>query len=215
MPCFSGTYQQDGQKPFIKNQQDTISIISSKRNHLYAGIDNYLEINKKVLPFKNIIVEITKGMVMEDEGLYIIMVGRPGITTLKIYQYDNGDTVVCFKKTMQVLAVPIPFISFKGQDLGKMEYISITQLTQSKCFEVLMTNDFTDDSAWYSIKSISIGYAYGKAYITKSCEGSVLSQDILNELQKISLGKEIAFTFTITGTGDVFKRLEPIRIKLY
>lgn len=199
----------------VKKFNDTVRLINSKTNTLYAGIDNYLEINKKIIPFKNLIVEVPRGMVMEDGKYYIIMVGKPGTARLNIYQYDKGDTVLCYARNFQIKAVPVPHVCLNGENLENASFVTIEQLSGKKCFDVRISEDFVDQEAWYVIKSITIGYSYGKVYVSKTCEGDSLSDEVLEELQRVAIGKEIALIFTLSGTGDIYKRTEPIRLKLY
>lgn len=196
------------------SETDTIIVITSHNGFLYAGIDNYIEINQKFLPYKNIIVEVAKGIVMQDEDYYMLMVGRPGNTTLSVYQYDMGDTVLVFRRNMIIKAVPAPYIAFNGSKLDDLEAIQKQQLLVVKRFEVKISEDLIDDDDWFQIKNITVGYPYGKMYITKSCEGAELSKEILDEIATIAPGKEIAFAFTLTASGDVYKRIPPIRLKL-
>jgi hypothetical protein len=88
-------------------------------------------------------------------------------------------------------------------------------LLKYKSFEVHLSEDFIDDSQWYTIKEITMGYAIGKLFISKTCEGPKLSNEILNLIQRIPPGTEVAFSFSIAGDGDFFKRLAPVRIKMY
>lgn len=212
LPAF--TYAQTAKESTAVGK-DTINVLNSHSNSLYAGIDNYVEINRKTIKYKQIIVEVAKGMVMEDENLYIVMVGRPGTTTISLYQYDNGDTLLFAKKTMIVKAVPAPFISFNGKNLNELTYITKSDLKKNKNFEVHLSNDFVEDSEWFKIQSFTIGYTYGQQYISKTCEGASLTNEIISILDRLAPGKEIVFAFILEGSGDMFKRLEPIRLKLY
>lgn len=200
---------------FDSNGKDTIHVVNSYSNSLYAGIDNEVEICKKYVPFKNIIVECARGIAMEDSPYYLIVPAKTGTTTITIYQYDNGDTVLYFKKQMRVKSVPPPYITFEKTKLLDYEYLNKKDLLKYKSFEVHLSEDFIDDSQWYTIKEISMGYAIGKLYILKSCEGPKLSNEILKLIQRIPPGTEVAFTFSIAGDGDFFKRLAPLRIKVY
>lgn len=199
----------------VKNLNDTVRLINSKSNTLYAGIDNYLTINKNIIPYKNLLVEVIRGMVMEDEGMYIIMVGKPGMTRLNLYQYDKGDTVLCYYRNFQIKSVPAPYVCLNGENLEEASFITLEQLSGKKCFDVRISEDFVDQESWYEIKSITIGYSYGKLYVSKTCDGDSLSSEVLEELHHIAKGKEIALIFTLSGTGDIYKRTEPIRLKLY
>lgn len=198
-----------------KAANDTIRVISSYNNYLYAGIDNYIEINPKLLPYKNILIEVEKGMAMPDNGNYMIMVGKPGTTVISIYQYDKGDTLLVYKKAMTVKAVPAPYVTFNGVKLEELEYINKKQLNVTAEFKVEVSEDIIDDEDWFTIKTITVGYPYGQQYVTKTCNGPRLTKEIIDDLTMLSPGKEIAFAFTLTASGDVYKRIQPVRIKLY
>ena len=72
-----------------------------------------------------------------------------------------------------------------------------------------------DDSQWFSIKEIIFGYPIGKLYVTKSCEGPKLSNDIIKCMKGLHNGTEISLAFTIAGSGDLYKRIAPIKLKIY
>jgi hypothetical protein len=200
---------------FDSTGKDTIRVVNSYSNSLYAGIDNEVEISKKYVPYKNIIVECSRGIAMEDSPYYLIVPAKPGYTTITIYQYDKGDTVLYFQKKLQVKSVPPPYIAFQSARLLDYKYLDKGDLLKFRRFEVHLSDDFIDDSQWYTIKEISMGYAIGKLYILKSCEGPKLSNEIIKLIQQIPPGTEVAFTFSISGDGDFFKRLAPVRIKMY
>jgi hypothetical protein len=200
---------------FDSTGKDTIRVVNSYSNSLYAGIDNEVEICKKVVPFKNIIVECSRGIAMEDSPYYLIIPAKSGYTTITVYQCDKGDTVLYFQKQMKVKSVPPPYITFEKSKLLDYKYLDKRNLLKSRSFEVHLSDDFIDDSQWYTIKEISMGYAIGKLFISKSCEGPKLSNEIVNLIQNLPPGTEVAFTFSIAGDGDFFKRLAPVRIKVY
>ncbi len=212
------TYGQPNFPPcvaFDSTGKDTIRAINSHSNSLYAGIDNQVEINKKNVPFKNIIVECYMGMVMEDEGYYDIIPAKVGTTVISIYQYDKGDTVLYFKKTMNVKRLPQPYITLDKVKLTDYPSISKQILLKKKSFEVHLSDDIIDDNQWFSVKEITIGYQVGQLYVTKSCEGAELPEDLLQIIEKLTPGTEVSFVFTITGSGDVFKRMPPLKFKIY
>jgi len=194
--------------------KDTIRSINSHSNILYAGIDNPIELVKKNVPFKNIIVECTRGMTMEDSLNYIVMPSKPGTTLISIYQFDKGDTVLYFQKAMQVKSLPQPYITLEMVKLTELEFLSKQLLLKNRHFEVHLSEDFVDDSQWFTVKEITIGYPFGKLYVTKSCESNTLSDDILKAINKLPQGTEVTFIFTISGEGDLFKRMGPIRMKV-
>jgi len=194
--------------------KDTIKVLNSYSNSLYAGIDNEVVINKKYVPFKNIIVECAMGMVMEDDSNYIIIPAKAGQTLISVYQYDSGDTVLCIKKYMNVKRVPAPYITLDRIKLTDYDYISRELLLNLKYFEVHLSEDLVDDN-WYTIKSLVFGYPVGQHYISKSCDGTILCNEILEDIKKIPAGTEVTLIFTISSSGDIFKRLSPIKIKIY
>lgn len=159
-------------------------------------------------------VEITRGMVMEDGAFFIAMVGRPGNYKMNVYQFDNGDTSIVFSKTFSAISVPEPYISVNGENIAKAGTISFQQLCKKDCFNVKISEDLVDQDSWYEIKSITVGYSFGKVYVTKTCEGRYISSEVLYEIKRLSRGKEIDLVFTLSGTGDIFKRTDPIRLKL-
>jgi hypothetical protein len=200
---------------FETSGKDTIKTINSHSNSLYAGIDNYIEIDRKKIPHKNIILECERGMAMEDEGSYIVIPARPGYTMINIYEYDHGDTNLIFKKTMKVNSVPQPYITMDNIKLSNYKYFPREEFSKTNHFMVHLSEDFINDSTWYQIKEIVMGFPVGQQYITLSSEGNSLSDEMLASIQKLMAGKELAFTFTLVGSGGLFKRIPPIRVKIY
>lgn len=195
--------------------KDTIRVINSYSNSLYAGIDNYIEIDTLNVHFKNLIVECFMGMTMEDPSCYNIIPAKVGKTYISIYQFDSIDTVLVIKKLMKVLPVPSPYITFNEQKLEAIKYLTKDELFKFKKFGVHLSDDFINDKGWYKIKEITVGFPMGQVYVTKSCLGDSLSDEILKSLSRILSGKEVSFSFTIVGEGELFKRMEPLRINLY
>jgi hypothetical protein len=195
--------------------KDTIKAINSHSNALYAGIDNYIEINKKRIPFKNLIVECERGMAMEDEEMYLVIPSKPGHTMINIYEYDKGDTNLVFKKTMKVNAVPQPYITMDNMKLTDYKYFPKDEFTPTSKFVVHLSDDFIEDSDWYQIKEFTMGYPVGQQYITLSAESNRITPEMLSAIQKLMAGKELSFTFTLVGSGGMFKRIPPIRMRIY
>lgn len=216
--CISTFYAQPNYPPctaFDSNGKDTLRAINSHSNSLYAGIDNYIEINKKNIPYKNLIVECERGMAMEDEGMYFVIPSKPGYTMINVYEYDHGDTNLVFKKAMKVNSFPQPYVVIDDMKITDYKYLSKDKITKSSRLNVHLSEDFVDDSEWYRIKEIIMGYPVGQQYKTISSEGDTLSDEMLQAIKKMMQGKELSFTFTLEGSGGLFKRLPPIRIRIY
>jgi hypothetical protein len=195
--------------------KDTINAINSHSNSLYTGMDNYIEINRKKIPYKNIIVECERGMAMEDEDSYLVYPSKPGIAIINIYEYDHNDTNLVLKKAMKVFATPQPYVTLDNLKISDLKYLTRDKFKKSSHLQVHLSEDFINDSTWYQIKEITFGYPVGQQYITLSSEGGTLSNEMLDSISKMMPGKEMSFTFTLEGEGGLFKRLSPIRIKIY
>jgi hypothetical protein len=159
--------------------KDTIRVVNSYSNSLYAGIDNEVTINRKKVPFKNIIVECTMGMVMEDDSNYIIIPAKPGIILINIYHYDDCDTILYFAKAMHVKRMPSPYVTLDRVKLTDYDCLSRKLLKRIRYFEVHLSDDFIEDGDWFKVKSFVFGYAVGQLYATKSCEGAKITDQIL------------------------------------
>jgi hypothetical protein len=195
--------------------KDTIRVLNSYSNSLYAGIDNIVEIDKKNVPFKNLIVECAMGMVMEDETNYLVIPAKPGTTLISIYQYDQGDTVLYFSKIMNVRRFPSPYVTLDGIKITDYDFITKKLLKKSNYFEVHLSDDFVKDGDWYKVKSFVFGYPVGSLYMSKSFEGAVISDELIKTIKSLNPGSEASFIFTISGSGDIYKRLPPVKVKIY
>jgi hypothetical protein len=200
---------------FDSTGKDSIRAVNSYSNSLYAGIDNYIEINKKKIPFKNIIVEVERGMAMEDDGSYFVIPSKPGFTMINIYEYDKGDTNLVIRKAMKVFPVPQPYITIDKTKITEQKYIGKEKFTKNNHFEVHLSEDLIDDSNWYSIKEFTMGYPVGQQYVTKTADGNALTTEMITSIQKMMPGKELSFSFTLEGIGGMYKRIPPIRVKIY
>jgi hypothetical protein len=193
--------------------KDTLRVINSHSNSLYSGIDNLIELRH--IPYKKLLIECSPGIVMEDEkGLYNIIPSKSGYANIFIYQLDSIDTTICFQKTLRVLYLPQPYITLEREEIKDRGNIFLKKLDKIREFEVHLSEDLVDDSKWFKIKSIEIGYKVGQLYASKINQGSKVSDEILKLLRTITPGSELTFVFTIEGQGDVFKRLAPIKVRL-
>jgi hypothetical protein len=196
--------------------KDTLRSVNSYSNSLYVGIDNPIEVVKKNITYKNISLVSSQGIVIKDDSYkFNIIPSKTGEILIYVYQHDNGDSVLVFSKVMNVLRVPQPYIAVERMKFNELQSVNKDFFKSNKLFEVHLSDDFIDDSQWFKIKEISVGHVSGMLYTSKSCAGSVLSDEILNMLSNVYSGKEVSFVFTITGTGDLFIRMQPVKIKIY
>lgn len=196
--------------------KDTIVSTNSYSNSLYVGIDNPVEIVKSNVNCKNLVLKSSNGIVIkEDSYKYTIIPSKTGQLTIKLYQFDNGDTVLIFTKAMNVLMVPKPYITVDRLILSEQQSINRIFFIKNKLFEVHISDDFVDDSQWFKIKEISVGYVKGQFYTSKSCSGSMLTDEAVNLIQNAIPGKDVSFVFTVIGTGDLCIRMTPIKVKVY
>ena len=195
--------------------KDTIRALNSFSNSLYAGIDNPVEIVKSNFNYKNILLKSNNGIIINDDAYNsTIIPSKKGELTLRIFQFDNGDTILVFTKDMNVLMVPQPYITIERMKLDGLAGINKSFFKKNRLFEVHISDDFVDDSQWFKIKEVFVGYASGKLYASKSCYGSVLTDEAVKMISNVIPGKEISFVFTIKGTGDLCVRMSPIKIKV-
>jgi len=194
--------------------KDTICVLNSYSNTLYVGIDNEIKINRVNVPFKNLIVECTMGLVIEDDSNYLVIPAKPGTTTINIYQYDSCDTSLYFTKSIRVKRLPSPYITLDRVKLSDYKWLSRNLLKTIKCFEVHLSDDFVEDSEWFKVKSFVFGYPVGQLYASRSCEGATITEEILQTIKKLPSGTEASFIFTIEGSGEVYERLPPVKIKI-
>ena len=200
---------------YDKNGKDTLRALNSHSNSLYAGIDNLVEVVKTNLNYKKILIKCSNGLVFADNtNTFNIIPSKTGTILLFVYQYDEGDTVLVFTKAMNVLKVPSPYVDIERVKISDIQSIDREFFKKNKRFEVHVSDDFVDDSQWYNIKEFSVGFAKGQFYVSKNCLGSVLSDDAIELISKVIPGKEVSFVFTITGTGDIFMRMPPVKVKI-
>ena len=147
--------------------KDTIDALYSYSNALYAGIDNYIYINKKKISFP-VLVECTMGLAMEEDTMFIVVPSKPGKTTIRLFKEGDTTGMPVFEKEMEVLAFPKPFIKFDFDRLDTLKHLSLLRLKKTNKFSVALSDDLTNESKWFKVKSITVGYAIGHQYMTYS-----------------------------------------------
>lgn len=215
---YSNSFGQEDYPPcsaFDSIGKDSIYAINSYSNTLYLGIDNEIKLSEKFFPYKNILVECSSGMAMEDSPFYLVYPSKTGAAIISVYQWDNGDTNLVLKKAFNVQAVPAPAVSIRHVPLNTIKEITKNELLKEGKFEVHFSDDIIDDHDWFSIKEITMGYPVGQLYKTLSCPGPKFSNEMINAITKLLPGKEVSFAFILAGQGDLYKRVSPIKIKVY
>jgi hypothetical protein len=195
--------------------KDTLRAVNSYGNFLYVGIDNEILVNPSKFSYKAYFIKTTNGEVFSDEGSYIIIPSHEEPAILTIYGLPENDTVFLFSKIMEVKTLSLPYIICGGYRLSNLKYIRKQFFSSNDSFEIHLSTDFVDDSKWYSIKDITMGYTYGTIYKTLSCCGNKLSKQLKHEINMLLPGKEITLIFRVVSEGDVIKTLPAIKLVIY
>jgi hypothetical protein len=116
---------------------------------------------------------------------------------------------------MRVNRIPLPYVTLDRVRLSDYDFINKKLFKKIRRFEVHLSEDFVQDGDWYKVKSFEFGYPAGQLYISKSYEGAGLTDEVLHTINKLPSGTEAWFIFTIEGSGDIYKRLPPIKVKIH
>jgi hypothetical protein len=115
---------------------------------------------------------------------------------------------------MRVKRLPLPYVTLDRIKLTDYDRLPKKLLKNIGCFEVHLSDDFVEDGEWFKVKSFVFGFPVGQLYATKECESAKLTDEILESIKKLPPGTEASFIFTIEGSGEVYKRLPPVKIKI-
>ncbi|HEY9124676.1 MAG TPA: hypothetical protein PK252_10840 [Bacteroidales bacterium] len=191
--------------------KDTIDAIYSYSNALYAGIDNYIYVDKQKINFP-VLVECTMGLAMEEDTMFIVVPSKPGKTIIRLYKEGDTTGMPVFEKEMEVLAFPKPYIKYDFDRLDTLKYLSLLRLKKTNKFSVALSDDLTNESKWFKVKSITVGYAIGHQYMTYSFESDTIGNEVIAKLYP---GLEISLVFTISGRNGIVIRMLPIKVRIY
>lgn len=193
--------------------KDTFESQLSYSNVMYAGVENVFKIK---LGDKSgaIVVKTDNGLVFDDdEGNWVVMPSKKGWAMLTVF--DKEQTKILAQRRFEVLNLPQPFISFNNDRLDTLKSVSKEKLLSNPGFKIRISDDIPDSYEWFRIKEILVGFMFGPVYVKKTCSGNKLSKEVLTDLSKLNLGKDVSLVFTLTGDGDVYKRLPPVTLKLF
>jgi hypothetical protein len=195
--------------------KDTISSVNSFGNYLYVGIDNEVEVNKENIPYKSIFLTTNNGDLYEDNDKFYTIPSVPGTCVIKIFKVVGNDTSFVFLKQMVVKPLPAPYLAFNDIQLSTTKAVTKSFLLQEKPFEIHLSKDFVIDTLWFTVKEITLGYTYGKYYVSKTCTGNHFSKQLKEEINKLQPGREIDLVMKVKSSENMYKTMSVLKLKVY
>lgn len=148
-------------------------------NILYSGVENYVDIAASDIPNGKLEVSISRGSIVPEGGLYLILVDDEGPVTVNVVARDSMNRITeTFKSEFKVFKPILPTVSLLGSSGGLIKKSDIVNsLTE------LSINNWNSNLK-FKIKNFTISN-------NLSAEGaSVLGNNRLS-LRQISLIKEL------------------------
>ena len=96
------------------------------RNVLYTGVDNFLDIAVSDIPKGKVEVSISRGTIVEDDGMYLIKVDKPGQVVIEVIAKDSLGTITeTLKAPFDVRLPTLPDLSLDGHSGGLIQKTDI------------------------------------------------------------------------------------------
>jgi len=112
----------------INDTLEIADIVDSNmvQNILYTGVDNFLDIAVSDIPGGKVEVSITRGTIVEDDGMYMVKVDKPGPVIIEVIAKDSlGNITETLKAPFEVRLPTLPDLSIDGHSGGLIQKTDI------------------------------------------------------------------------------------------
>lgn len=179
--------------------------VTSLKNYLYNGIDNYLQM---VYPDEASMgygyhITTNNGMVFTVDDGYLTIPQSAGRSFFTIYLVTSKhDTLMIGKKQFIVQNVPIPTLKIGNYVISENTVIDKSVFFAGEPLKLYFTDDIPESTEWYNIQNFSLGYSYGSIYLSVDNNGSDIEDETRKFISKIGIGRAIFIKVnTISPTG--------------
>lgn len=190
--------------------------ISSLSNTLYVGIDNDLVVvypDEKTKTYNYIITTNNGSLYKTDEG-YLTIPKNAGRAFFSIYLInEDRDTLLIGKKQFVVRNLPMASIKVgnvlikEGAELNKALFLN------GDSIKLFFTDDLPESAEWYIVKSFTVGYLYGKQFISAENNGPIIGEDIKDLIRKIIDNRDISIRVNIVAPSGILRFLPITKFK--
>ncbi|HEX2935245.1 MAG TPA: hypothetical protein VHO72_07815 [Bacteroidales bacterium] len=191
--------------------------VTSLSNILYAGIDNDLVMiypDNKSKTY-NYIVSTNNGSLYKTDDGYLNIPRNAGRAFFSIYLInEDHDTLLIGKKQFVVRNLPLASIKVgdvlisEGAELNKALFLN------GDSIKLFFTDDLPESAEWYVVKSFTVGYPYGKQFISAENNGPVIGDDIKNLLNKVTEDRELSIRVNIVAPSGILRFLPITKFKI-
>jgi hypothetical protein len=206
---------------FIKQYWNRVNIktISSNGNNLYNGIDNYLQLiypDRQSSTFKYYLTTNNGDLYEYDETSYLTIPKNIGRSFISIHVItDENDTLLIGKKQLPVLNLPFPTLKIGNTLINDNTDIDKNIFLNGDTLKIYFTDDLPESSSWYKIEGFSIGYSFGKIYVSADNNGSVFTEEAKKLLAKIKPGWDVNIKINTVSPSGLLRNLPLVKFKTH
>jgi hypothetical protein len=197
--------------------EGTIISITSRKGYLYAGIDNYLQVNQSLISeCDTLLIAASNGTILFDTlNMFVLFPDRVGSMRLTIQCMKNSDTLITGYCYFTVFNVPDPVLTLNDQPIGSPLSISKASFLSSDSLGVYFGNDIYGSEKWIRITDFTIGYNYGGFHISHVNNSNKISAKTKEIISNLGPDHEISILISVKTEGNVQKQLPIYMISLY
>lgn len=190
--------------------------VTSISNTLYAGIDNDLVVvypDDKSKTYNYLITTNNGSLYKTDEG-YLTIPKSAGRAFFSIYLInEDRDTLLIGKKQFVVRNLPLASIKVGNVIINEGAELSKALFMNGDSIKLFFTDDVPESAEWYVVKSFTVGYPYGKQFISAENNGPIIGKDIKDLINKVTENREISIRVNIVAPSGILRFLPITKFK--
>ena len=195
-------------------QRPSVTVSADAMNVFYAGVDNPVSISAPGIPQDNIDASISHGSIIPRGGSqYTVNVpGDIDEANINVMARVAGTTQSMGTQTFRIRTIPDPEPTIAGQAGGRIDR---GRLVVNPVLAATVPDDFDFDMD-FEIASFTMYTTVSGMYWERSAEGSRLTDDMIDQIERLSRGTRVTFTDITTRPADdgVVRELETISITI-
>ncbi len=168
----------EGKKPYAEKTS-----APAKKEVLYTGVENPLNIKATGVPDGNLEVSIDKGKIIKKDGIYRAVVNEPGAATVKVVAKDlSGEVKEVGTAEFLVEKPPLPQINLAGIGSGLVNKELLLNNASVELFYPVYMNGITYDIVSFSLRR-------NHSFQSYNTFGKRLSQEQKRFIQELNRGE--------------------------
>lgn len=190
--------------------------VTSLSNTLYAGMDNDLVMvypDEKSKTY-NYIITTNNGSLYKTEEGYLNIPRNAGRAFFSIYLInEDQDTLLVGKKQFVVRNLPLASIKVGNVLIREGAKVNKALFMNGDSVKLFFTDDLPESAEWYVVKSFTVGYPYGRKFISADNNGPVIGEDIKNLISKVIDERDISIRVNIVAPSGILRFLPITKFK--